>query len=243
MEITVARKNSSRKKGSGIFSSYLVKILPFMRWIPTYSLTTLRADFISGLTVALVLIPQSMAYAQLADLPAYYGLYAAFLPPIVAALFGSSTQLATGPVAVVSLMTSTALAPLATAGSESYIAYAILLALLVGIFQFALGVFRLGMVVNFLSHPVVNGFTNAAAIIIATSQLSKLFGVEVDSAEHHYKTVYLVIREALHNTHWQTFVLGALAFAIMIVLKRVNRKLPNSARSAGDNTYFLGDRL
>jgi len=83
------------------------------------------------------------------------------------------------------------------------------------------------MVVNFLSHPVVNGFTNAAAIIIATSQLSKLFGVEVDSAEHHYKTVYLVIREALHNTHWQTFVLGALAFAIMIVLKRVNRKLPN----------------
>ncbi len=135
-----------------------------------------------------------MAYAQLADLPAFYGLYAAFLPPLVAALFGSSHQLATGPVAVVSLMTSTALAPLATAGSEAFIAYAILLSLLVGLFQFLLGVLRLGMVVNFLSHPVVNGFTNAAAIIIATSQLPKLFGVDVDKAEHHYETVYRTIR-------------------------------------------------
>ena len=94
-------------------------------------------------------------------------------------MFGSSHQLATGPVAIVSLMTSTALAPLATAGSESFIAYAILLAFMVGLFQFLLGVLRLGMVVNFLSHPVVNGFTNAAALIIATSQLPKLFGVEV----------------------------------------------------------------
>ncbi|HDS01201.1 MAG TPA: STAS domain-containing protein [candidate division Zixibacteria bacterium] len=204
----------------------LQRIFPFLAWFKGYSLPFMRADFVSGLTVALVLIPQSMAYAQLAGLPAYYGLYAAFLPPLVASLFGSSRQLATGPVAVVSLMTATALEPIATAGSEAYIAYAILLALLVGIFQFLLGLFRLGLVVNFLSHPVVNGFTNAAAIIIATSQLSKLFGVNVDKAEHHYMTVYNVVEAALAHTHWPTLVLAILAFAIMIGLKRMSPKIP-----------------
>ncbi|MBW1759267.1 MAG: sodium-independent anion transporter, partial [Deltaproteobacteria bacterium] len=151
----------------------LAKIFPFILWFKDYNFNKFKIDFLAGLTVALVLIPQSMAYAQLAGLPAYYGLYASFLPPMMAALFGSSRQLATGPVAVVSLMTAASLEPLATAGSEAFIAYAILLALTVGIFQFLLGVLRLGLVVNFLSHPVVNGFTNAAAIIIASSQLSK----------------------------------------------------------------------
>ncbi len=137
------------------------KIFPFLDWFKTYNRLALRADAIAGLTVALVFIPQSMAYAQLAGLPTYYGLYASFLPPLVAALFGSSRQLATGPVAMVSLMTAASLAPLATAGSEGYIAYAILLSLMVGVFQLCLGILRLGLVVNFLSHPVVNGFTNA----------------------------------------------------------------------------------
>jgi MFS superfamily sulfate permease-like transporter len=168
-----------------------------------------------------------MAYAQLAGLPVYYGLYAAFLPPVVASLFGSSRQLATGPVAVVSLMTATALEPLATAGSEAYIAYAILLALVVGIFQFTLGVLRLGLIVNFLSHPVVNGFTNAAALIIASSQLSKLFGVSVEKAEHHYETIYNVIKAALAHTHWPTLALAVLAFAIMAGLKLLNPKIPH----------------
>jgi len=205
----------------------LTSFLPFLGWFKKYTLSDLRVDLISGLTVALVLVPQSMAYAQLAGLPAYYGLYASFLPPMIASLFGSSRQLATGPVAVVSLMTATALEPLATAGSESFIAYAILLALMVGVFQFALGVFRLGLVVNFLSHPVVNGFTNAAAIIIASSQLSKLFGVYVDKAEHHYETIYNVIREAVTYTHLPTLGLAFLAFAIMIILRRINRRIPN----------------
>jgi len=200
---------------------------PFLKWFKQYGFDTLKMDAISGLTVALVLIPQSMAYAQLAGLPAYYGLYASFLPPMVAALFGSSRQLATGPVAVVSLMTAASLGPLATAGSQGYIAYAIFLAFIVGSFQFLLGVLRLGLVVNFLSHPVVNGFTNAAAIIIASSQLSKLFGVYVDSAEHHYETVLSVAREALLYIHWPTFVLGALAFGIMYGLKRIAPRIPN----------------
>ena len=205
----------------------LSKIFPFIDWFKGYNMASLRADAISGLTVALVLIPQSMAYAQLAGMPAYYGLYASFLPPLIAALFGSSRQLATGPVAVVSLMTAASLEPLATAGSEGYIAYAILLALMVGLFQFLLGVLKLGLVVNFLSHPVVNGFTNAAAIIIASSQLSKMFGVYVDKAEHHYETIMRVVEGAFHYTHWPTLAMGVLAFAIMIILKRVNPKIPN----------------
>lgn len=205
----------------------LMKIFPFLGWIKGYNGAALRADAIAGLTVALVLIPQSMAYAQLAGMPAYYGLYASFLPPLVAALFGSSRQLATGPVAVVSLMTAASLEPLATAGSSGYIAYAILLALMVGVFQLMLGVLRLGLVVNFLSHPVVNGFTNAAAIIIASSQLSKMFGVYVDKSPHHYETIINVVTNAFHYTHLPTLGMGVLAFAIMIVLKRINPRIPN----------------
>lgn len=203
------------------------RFFPFLNWFNKYSISDLRADALSGLTVALVLIPQSMAYAQLAGLPPYYGLYASFLPPMIASLFGSSRQLATGPVAVVSLMTSASLAPLATAGSEGYIVYAILLALMVGVFQFSLGILKLGLVVNFLSHPVVNGFTNAAAIIIASSQLSKMFGVTVDTASHHYETIIKVAQAAIHYTHWPTLAMGVLAFAIMYGLKRITPKIPN----------------
>jgi len=205
----------------------LARIFPFLDSLKGYNFVKFKADAIAGLTVALVLIPQSMAYAQLAGLPAYYGLYASFLPPMIAALFGSSRQLATGPVAVVSLMTAASLGPLATVGSDSFIAYAILLALIVGAFQFLLGVLRLGLVVNFLSHPVVNGFTNGAAIIIATSQLSKMFGVYVDEADHHYETIIRVVQAAFHYTHWPTFIMGIGAFAIMFGLKKINPRIPN----------------
>ncbi len=205
----------------------LTKIFPFITWFKDYDFGKFRIDFMCGVTVALVLIPQSMAYAQLAGLPPYYGLYASFLPPMIAALFGSSRQLATGPVAVVSLMTAASLEPLATAGSDQFIAYAILLALTVGIFQLLLGVLRLGLIVNFLSHPVVNGFTNAAAIIIATSQLSKLFGVYVDKAPHHYETIIRVIKAAIYYTHLPTLALGIFAVAIMYGLRRLNPKIPN----------------
>ncbi len=214
------------KAENGARPGLLPRLFPFLGWFRSYGAGELRVDIVSGITVALVLIPQSMAYAQLAGLPAYYGLYAAFLPPMVAAMFGSSMQLATGPVAVVSLMTAASLEPLATAGSEAFIAYAVFLALVVGLFQFLLGVLRLGLVVNFLSHPVVNGFTNAAAIIIASSQLSKMFGVYVDKATHHYETIWRVLEAALHYTHWPTLAMGAGAFVIMYGLKKINPKIP-----------------
>ena len=203
------------------------RFLPFLAWTGELKNgRTLRADLLAGITVALVLIPQSMAYAQLAGLPAYFGLYAAFLPPMVAALFGSSRQLATGPVAVVSLLTAAALEPIAASGSAGYIAYAITLSLLVGLFQLSLGLLRLGVVVNFLSHPVIIGFTNAAAIIIATSQLDKIFGVRVDKAEHQYETVWNTITAAASQTHWPTLAMAVGAFTVMIALRRFFPRLP-----------------
>ncbi|MCP3941715.1 MAG: STAS domain-containing protein [Desulfobacteraceae bacterium] len=203
------------------------KLFPFLVWLKGYNKEKMSADVIAGITVAMVLIPQSMAYAQLAGLPAYYGLYAAFLPPMVASLFGSSRQLATGPVAIVSLMSAASLEPLATAGGSQFIAYSIILALTVGCFQLFLGVFKLGLVVNLLSHPVVNGFTNAAAIVIASSQFSKLFGVYVDKAPHHYQTIINVCKAAIHHTHLPTLGIGILAIVIMATLKKVNPKIPN----------------
>jgi len=207
-------------------------------WPQGYRVHSLRADILAGLTVALVLIPQSMAYAELAGLPAYYGLYASFLPPMIAALFGSSRQLATGPVAVVSLLTATSLEPLATAGSQQYIAYAVLLALMVGVFQFSLGVLRLGLLVNFISHPVVNGFANAAAMIIASSQLPKLFGVEVAKSPRHYETIFKVLQAVEQYTHWPTLFMAALAFGIMFGLRRVSPRIPNVLVAVGITTVL-----
>ncbi len=211
----------------GLVTNWVRMLMPFLGWIgEVRKPEVLRADITAGVTVALVLIPQSMAYAQLAGLPVYYGLYASFLPPIIAAFFGSSRQLATGPVAVVSLMTAAALEPLAAGNAESFVAYAVLLATMVGIFQLALGLLRLGVLVDFLSHPVVLGFTNAGALIIATSQLGKLFGVSVEKAEHHYETVWNTILAALESSHVATLGMAALAFAIMILLKRYAPRIP-----------------
>lgn len=200
------------------------RLMPFLRWFPLRA-SNIKADFLAGITVALVLVPQSMAYAQLAGLPAYYGLYAAFLPGVVAAMWGSSAQLATGPVAVVSLLTASTLAPLAASGSAQFIALAILMSLVVGIIQISLGLFKLGVVVNFLSHPVVVGFTNAAAIIIALSQLNKLLGVSMGRSEHFINDIWGVLQQA-GETHLPTLVMGISAFAIMWGLKKFLPRLP-----------------
>lgn len=210
-----------------VITSIPGRFVPFFGWMGELrDKDTLKADIIAGITVALVLVPQSMAYAQLAGLPPYVGLYASFLPPIVASFFGSSRQLATGPVAVVSLMTAAALEPLASANPEGYLAYAMILAILVGLFQMSLGLLRLGVVVDLLSHPVVVGFTNAGALIIATSQLGKLFGVSVEKAAHHYETVYNTILAAIEYTHMPTFVMGLEAIIIIVGIKKFFPKLP-----------------
>ncbi len=202
----------------------LSRFLPFLNWFPL-DRAKLKPDFIAGITVALVLIPQSMAYAQLAGMPAYYGLYAAFLPVAIAAMMGSSNFLGTGPVAVVSLLTASSLAPLAAVGSDQFIALAILLALLVGIIQLSLGALKLGVIVNFLSHPVIVGFTNAAAIIIGLSQASKLFGVSMGRSEHFLNDIWGVALQ-LGDTHLPTLAMGVLGIALMWSIKRFKPKWP-----------------
>ncbi len=203
------------------------RFTPFLSWLPELRRPeVLKSDVVAGITVALVLVPQSMAYAQLAGLPPHVGLYASFLPVMVASLFGSSRQLATGPVAIVSLMTATALQPLAVSDPSGYAAYAALLALMIGVFQLFLGVFRLGVIVDFLSHPVVVGFTNAGAIIIATSQLGKIFGVSQPKAAHHYEIVAGVVANALHSTHAMTLAFGLGSIALLFLLKRLVPKVP-----------------
>jgi len=200
------------------------KLLPFLEWLP-FTGGQLRADLIAGVTVALVLVPQSMAYAKLAGLPAYYGLYAAFLPVIVAALWGSSRQMHTGPISVAALMAASALAPLAV-GPEHYLTLAIMLALMVGIVQLSLGLFKFGAIVNLLSHPVIMGFITAVAIIIGLAQINSLLGVPRPRSDFFLNDIYGVLLQ-VGDTHLPTLAMGLGALAGMVLLNRLVPKLPS----------------
>jgi len=202
----------------------LYTFLPFLRWFPL-TVDKLRADLVAGITVALILVPQSMAYAQLAGLPVVYGLYASFIPVIIASLWGSSSQLHTGPVAMLSLMSAAALIPFATPGSPGFIELSIMLALMVGILRLALGVFKLGAIVNLLSSPVIVGFTNAAALIIGLSQLSKIIGVPFPRTDSYLADLWRVI-EQIPQMHIVTLAFAIGAWLMISGLRRVSGKLP-----------------
>lgn len=215
-------------------NDYLIQLLqdgksrfvPFLDWIfELKNPKILKADIIAGITVALVLIPQSMAYAQLAGIPPQHGLYAAFLVPIVAALFGSSRQLHNGPVAIISLMTAAALIPLNLEPMQ-YVAYAAMLAVIAGIMQVVLGLLRLGVLVDFLSHPVVIGFTNAAAIVISSLQIGKLLGIDVQSGTHLYETLWKLFKAIPVETHMPTLAMGAFSLLLLYLFKKFTPKLP-----------------
>ncbi len=204
----------------------VLRLTPFKQWIGELkNPDILKADIIAGATVALVLIPQSMAYAQLAGLPPHIGLYASFLVPIVAAIFGSSRQLQNGPVAIISLMTAAALATL-NLSVEEYIIHAAILALMVGAFQLILGFLRLGILVDFLSHPVVIGFTNAAAIVIGSLQIGKLFGIPMDSSQNLFDTFAEFLRQVPTDTHFVTLIMGGLSLFLLIFFRTQFPKLP-----------------
>ena len=200
------------------------RLLPFLRWFPM-SRAGLRTDLIAGITVALVLVPQSMAYAQLAGLPVVYGLYASFVPVIIASLWGSSSQLHTGPVAMLSLMSAAALIPFANPGSDLFIELSIMLALMVGVLRLTLGVLSLGAVVNLLSSPVIVGFTNAAALIIGLSQLSKVLGVPFPRTESYLADLWRVIRQ-IPDTHLPTLMFALGAWLLIAGLRRHRPRLP-----------------
>jgi len=201
------------------------EFLPILDWLPKYKQGDLKGDLGAGLTVGVMLIPQGMAYALIAGLPPIYGLYASTVPLIIYSLFGTSRQLAVGPVAMVSLLTAAGIGALAEGGTETYIGLAIALALFVGLIQFLLGAFRLGFLVNFLSHPVISGFTSAAALIIGLSQLKHLLGIDIPRSHH----VHTIILEAINNfgqINWLTFGIGIGGIAIIMLVKRINRAIP-----------------
>jgi len=197
----------------------LLRFLPFLAWFPINSLL-LRGDMIAGITGALVLVPKAMAYAQLSGLPVYYGLYVAFIPAILGALWGSSRQLSTGPVAIVSLMTAAAITPLAVPFSEEFVGLALLLALMVGMIQFTLGAVKLGTIVNFVSHPVILGFMNAAAVIIALSQIDMLLGIPKGRSDSFLYDIWEMFGY-LPQTHLPTLAMSIFALALMLGLKKI----------------------
>jgi len=200
--------------------------LPFLSWFPL-SRASLRADLIAGASVAVVLIPQAMAYAQLAGVPPHLGLYAALVPTIVGALFGSCAQLNTGPVAMSSLLSYAVLTDLniAPCPSPEFTTLAVILAGLTGMILLAVGVFKLTVVVNFISHPAITGFTNAGAIIIALTQLGKLLGVTQPRTGFYLHDVATTLAY-LHHCHFPTFLFGISSLLGLLLIKRIKPQWP-----------------
>jgi SulP family sulfate permease len=205
----------------------LSRFVPILSWGPNYDRADLRPDLAAGVTIGAMLVPQAMAYALLAGLPPEVGLYAATIPVLAYALFGTSRQLAVGPVAIVSLLTASALAPLVEAGTSGYLAAAALLALMVGVVHIVLGVGRLGYLVNFLSHSVLVGFTAAAAIIIGFSQAKHLLGISIERTEQFHETVIEVVRNA-GDTNGTTLAVGATALVALFAMKRLLPRVPSA---------------
>jgi SulP family sulfate permease len=202
----------------------LNRFFPFLRWFPP-SADALKGDLVAGVTVALILIPQSMAYAALAGLPVVYGLYAAFLPVMVASMWGASRFLHTGPVALLSLMSAAAIEPLASRGTDEFIQLSMTLALMVGVMRLALGAFRMGVLINLASHPVINGFTNAAALIIGLSLLNTFINVPMPRSDMFLRDLYHVLIQ-LPLVHWPSIVFGLGTLAMLSLLKKFIPKLP-----------------
>ena len=213
----------------------LKRLFPFLAW-PRLNHQTLWNDLIAGVSVSLLAIPQSLAYAQLAGVPPYFGLYAAFIPSIVGALFGSSGVLSTGPVALTSLLTAASVANLAPPGSDQFVAYVTLLALISGLFQLGLGLARAGVLLNLLSHPVLMGFINAAALIIALSQLPAMTGIQVAQTDNFLVDTWHVLMR-IYSLHVMSIVFGLLAFILLYGFRRFVPKLPGVLIAVGIVTW------
>lgn len=201
------------------------KYLPILSWLPNYTKKDFLADLPAGLTVGIMLIPQGLAYALIAKLPAIYGLYAALIPQIIYAIFGTSQQLSVGPVAMDSLIVAAGITAIASVSEEEYIFMAIALAFLMGAIQLALGIFRLGFLVSFLSKPVISGFTSAAAIIIGLNQMKHLFGVDIERSNQVHTLIYN-ISQSIFNINLSSLAIGIVTILILIILKKTNKKIP-----------------
>lgn len=201
------------------------RVLPITSWLPSYKKADFSGDFTAGLTIGIMMIPQGMAYALLAGLPPIYGLYAGMVTLVVYAVLGTSRHLSIGPVAMDSLILASGLAGLAVAGSADYISLAVLVAFMVGMIQLALGLFRLGFLVNFVSNPVITGFSSGAAIVIAFSQVKHIFGIPVEGNKVY--EILLSIFNNINQTHGLTLALGLISIVLLRVAGKISKKIPS----------------
>ncbi|MBD3657622.1 MULTISPECIES: SulP family inorganic anion transporter [Marinobacter] len=196
----------------------LKQYLPFLEWLPGYRRDILVSDLVAAVIVTIMLIPQSLAYALLAGLPAQVGLYASILPLVFYALFGTSRTLSVGPVAVASLMTAAALGAIAEPGSPEYIGGAVLLAVMSGLMLVAMGVLRLGFLANFLSHPVISGFITASGVVIAASQLKHILGVQASG--HNLLDIGGTLLANIGDTNLPTLLIGSGALVFLLFARK-----------------------
>ena len=195
--------------------------------MPNYSGSTFKSDFIAGITVSVLLIPQGMAYALIAGLPPIYGLYAALSPQIIYALLGTSKQLAVGPVAMDSLLVAAGLGTIGILGPEEYIQSAILLAFLMGAIQFLLGLFKMGFLVSFLSKPLIKGFTSGAAIIIGLSQVKHILGISLHQSNKIQLFAISLVNSEI-SIHFPTLMIGVISIFFLLILKKWTSKIPSA---------------
>lgn len=205
----------------------LKSLIPILEWLPNYKKEYLGGDLSAGLTVGIMLIPQGMAYAMIAGLPPVFGLYAALIPQVIYGILGTSRQLSVGPVAMDSLLVAAGLGALSLSGIEEYIGMAIFLALFMGSIQFLLGIVRMGFLVNFLSKPVISGFTSAAALIIGLSQLKHLLGTQIERSNQIHTLLFNAFK-TIDQTQWIALVLGLTAIVIIKGLKRIHKRIPGA---------------
>jgi len=203
------------------------RCLPILDWLPNWRRPgVVRADLLAGVTNAVVVLPQGLAFAMLAGLPAHYGLYAAMVPSLVAALFGSSRLMVSGPANAISLTTLSLLSPLAVPGSNQYIALAITLSMMVGVFQIGLGLARAGRLVDLMPHSVIVGFTAGAAVLIASSQLAPFLGVELARGLSVVKVLEAVWSHRA-EANWLAMASGGATLLAISLWRRINRTVPS----------------
>lgn len=208
-----------------VAASWVEHAFPASRWLPRVTRSTLRADLIAALTGAIIVLPQAVAFATIAGLPPEYGLYAAMVPAIVAALWGSSWHLVSGPTTAISIIVFASLSPLAEPGSTAYVKLALTLTLLAGLIQLAMGVARLGVLVNFISHTVILGFTAGAALLIIASQIKNFFGLDIPrEAKIHEVVLHLVTRTG-DIKPW-VVVVGVATLVVGLLSRRLLPRVP-----------------
>ena len=219
------------------------RCFPFLVWFKYLTFADVKADFLAGLTGAVIVLPQGVAFATIAGLPPQYGLYTAMVTPIVAALFGSSKHLISGPTTAISIVVFSSISGYATPGSPEFISMALTLTLMAGIYQLAFGLARLGKLVDFVSHTVVIGFTAGAAILIATSQIKHFTGIPSEKGSSFIETWFGIVSH-LELLNIAVFTVGLSTFLVAVLVRLYIPKLPNLLLAlviGGLIALFLGE--